>query len=83
MKMQNAESYLKEDTVIYGFRPLAAGVSELTSKLEKLDWSNLFNSYRRVARFQMIIRRVIDDPRPSYMLVPAGGQLCSRPTPSL
>ena len=44
MKMQNAESYLKEDTVIYGFRPLAAGVSELTSKLEKLDWSNLFNS---------------------------------------
>ena len=35
--MQNAESSLKEDTVIYGFRPLAAGVSELTSKLEKLD----------------------------------------------
>ena len=37
MKMQNAESYLKEDTVIYSFCPLAAGVPELTSKLEKLD----------------------------------------------
>ena len=35
--MQNAESYLKEDTVIYSFCPLAAGVPELTSKLEKLD----------------------------------------------
>ena len=37
MKMRNAEMYLKEDTVIYGLRPLAAGVRELTSKLEKLD----------------------------------------------
>ena len=32
MKMQNAELYLKEDTVIYGFHPLAARLPEMTSK---------------------------------------------------
>ena len=41
------------------------------------------DSWHFVLCFQLIIRRVIDDPRPSYILVPAGGQLCTRPTPSL
>ena len=36
VKMQNAELYLKEATVIYGFYLLAARLFELTSKLEKV-----------------------------------------------
>ena len=47
MKMQNAELYLKEATVIYGFYLLAARLAELTSKLERLDRSHLFNSEHR------------------------------------
>ena len=39
MKMQNAELYLKEATVIYGFYLLAARLVGLTSKLERLDIS--------------------------------------------
>ena len=44
MKMRNAELYLKEATVIYGFHPLGARLPELASKLERLDCSYLFNS---------------------------------------
>ena len=45
--MPNAELYLKEATVIYGFYLLAARLPELTSKLERLDCSHLFNSEHR------------------------------------
>ena len=45
--MQNVELYLKETTVIYGFRPLAARLAELASKSERLDCSHLFNSEHR------------------------------------
>ena len=44
MKMPNAALYLKEATVIYGVYLLAARLSELTSRLERLDYSHLFNS---------------------------------------
>ena len=44
MNMRNGEFYLNEATVIYGFHPLAAGLPELASKLERLDSSHLFNS---------------------------------------
>ena len=47
MKMPNAELYLKEATVIYRFYLLAARLPELTSKLERLDCSHLFNSEHR------------------------------------
>ena len=47
MKMLNAELYLKEATVIYGFHPLAARLPELALKLERLDCSHLFNSEHR------------------------------------
>ena len=47
MKKPNAELYLKEATVIYGFYLLAARLPELTSKLERLDCSHLFNSEHR------------------------------------
>ena len=47
MNMRNGEFYLKEATVIYGFHPLAAGLPELVSKLERLDSSHLFNSEHR------------------------------------
>ena len=47
MKMPNAELYLKEATVIYGFYLLAARLPELTSKLERLDCSHLFTSEHR------------------------------------
>ena len=44
MKMQNAELYLKEAKVIYGFYLLAARLFDLTSKLERIDCFHLFNS---------------------------------------
>ena len=44
-KMQNVELYLKEATIIYGFRPLAARLP--ASKLERLDCSHLFNAEHR------------------------------------
>ena len=47
MKMPNAELFLKEATVIYDFYLLAARLPELTSKLERLDCSHLFNSEHR------------------------------------
>ena len=49
MKMPKAELYLEEATVIYGFITdlLAARLPELTSKLERLDCSHLFNSEHR------------------------------------
>ena len=49
MKMRNAELYLKEAKVIYGFYPLAARLPELAIvfKLERLDCSHLFNSEYR------------------------------------
>ena len=47
MKTPNAELYLKEATVIYGFHPIAARLPELASKLERLDSSHLFNSEHR------------------------------------
>ena len=43
----NAELYLKEAKVIYGFHPLAARLPELTSKLERLGCSHFFNSEHR------------------------------------
>ena len=45
--MPNAEFYLKEATVIYGFHPLAARLPELASKLERPDCTNLVNSSHR------------------------------------
>ena len=45
--MLNAELYLKEATVIYSFYLLAARLSELETKLERLDCSHLFNSELR------------------------------------
>ena len=49
MEMPNAESYLKEASVIYGFYLLAARLPKLhvTSKLKGLDCSHLFNSEHR------------------------------------
>ena len=49
MKMRNAEFFLKEATVFYGFHLLAAGWPELAmaSKLAKLDCSHLLNSEQR------------------------------------
>ena len=44
MNMRNAELYLKETIVIYGFHPLGARLPGLASKLERLDYSPLFNS---------------------------------------
>ena len=41
-KMRNAELYLKEATVIYGFRPLTARLPELASKFERLDSCRLY-----------------------------------------
>ena len=35
---------MREGTVIYGFHPLAARLPELALKLERLDYSHLFNS---------------------------------------
>ena len=57
MKIRNADLYLKEATVSYGFHPLAARLPELASKLERLDCSHLFNSERR----SKLIRLVSDD----------------------
>ena len=63
MKMRNAELYLKTGaTVVYGLQPLAARLSELTSKLEILDCSHLFYS-EPVASFQLITLRVSDDTK--------------------
>ena len=47
MKMPNAELYLKEAPVIYGFYLLAARLPEPASKLEWLDCSHLINSEHR------------------------------------
>ena len=47
MKMPNAELYLKEAPVIYGFYLLAARLPEPASKLERLDCSHLINSEDR------------------------------------
>ena len=41
MKMPNAELYLKEVPVVYGFYLLAARLPELASKLERQDCSHL------------------------------------------
>ena len=45
--MRNVELYLKEATVIYGFHPLAARLPEPASRLERLDFSHLFNAEHR------------------------------------
>ena len=45
--MSNAELYLNEATVIFGFHLLATRFPELASKLERLDCSLLFNSKHR------------------------------------
>ena len=47
MKMPNAELYLNEATVLYGFYLLAARIPELASKWERLDFLHLFNSEHR------------------------------------
>ena len=46
MKMRNAELYLKEATVIYGFQPLPTRLPNLAivSKLERLECYCFFNS---------------------------------------
>ena len=50
MDNENAELYLKEATVIYGFHLLGARLPELASKLERLDCFHLFNSEHRSKR---------------------------------
>ena len=44
MKMWSGELYLKEATVIYGFQTPGARLPKLASKLERLEFSHLFNS---------------------------------------
>ena len=46
-KMRNVELYLKEATVIYRIHPLSARLPEPASKLERLDFSHLFNAEHR------------------------------------
>ena len=47
MEMQNAELYLQEAQVIYGFHQLAARLPELALKLERLECLHLFNPEHR------------------------------------
>ena len=44
IKMSNAELYVKEAPVIYGFYPLAAKLPELALRSERRDCLYLFNS---------------------------------------